>query len=219
MTLSSLACSFFLFVIAILLSYLSGIMLGRSHPIVSTSPLPTAVRERMLRGANPDGELAKGEHSDGKASVQKILEPGELAFSRMLRAAPGEILSETAVIRPLAPAVSRGPNGTLAKMPPGMSPAVIEGPPQPPAQKADTYDFVFQVAAYRTQAMADRLRLRIESKGYRGKLEHSGRLYVVLLLTRGPLSRVDEVRSDMQKLSMGVPMERSRRPVLRPAVR
>ena len=58
--------------------------------------------------------------------------------------------------------------------------------------------------------------MQLEAEGFRSRLETQGRLYLVLLLTRGPLSRVGEVQALMQRLRLGVPIERSRRAVLRP---
>ena len=241
LTISSLVCTLFLLAVALPLAYMAGVMVGRSCPVA-----PTAV-ERMkdeeqarveeAREAREAGSAEEARHAqnaknakDGsagaKASAQEdagsaagsqaILGPAELSYSRVLRAAPGEKVQEPKPVR-FAPAVDKEKEAAMPKMAPGMSPAVIEGPPEPPAQKADAYDFVFQVATVDSLAKAEDLRLKIEEKGYRTRLQQQGRHVVVLVLARGPEEKGAEVRSAMMRLHLGEPLERGRKPVFRPA--
>jgi hypothetical protein len=235
LTVSSLVCTLFLLAVALPLAYMAGVMVGRSCPVA-----PTAV-ERMkdeeqaradeAREAREAGELRKDRHAGderagaqdpaqeeagGASGSQAILGPAELSYSRMLRAAPGEKVQEPKPVR-FAPAVDKEKEAAMPKMAPGMSPAVIEGPPEPPAQKADAYDFVFQVATVDSLAKAEDLRLKIEEKGYRTRLQQQGRRVVVLVLARGPEEKGAEVRSAMMRLHLGEPLERGRKPVFRPA--
>lgn len=230
-SLAALVCSVFLLVVATPLSYLCGVMIGREYPVRAKTEMEVWAEKageqaRASAAARRGAEGAAGT-SEGDVS-SRILSPQELSFARLLHVPPGE--KDVAHMRPLAPAVPRDTQkkrpageedvpGLAEAMPPGMSPAVVEGPPQPPARKADTFDFVFQVAAYRGTAAAEGLRLRLESRGYRARLEKSGRLVLVLVLVRGPASRAAEVREDMIRMKMGAPIERSRRPVLRSSVR
>lgn len=225
LTLSSLVCTLFLLAVALPLAYMAGVMVGRSCPVA-----PTAVermkdeeqaraeeaREAREAGDEPAGAREPGAEDAAGAGSQAILGPAELSYSRVLRAAPGEKVQEPRPAR-FAPAVDKEKEAAMPKMAPGMSPAVIEGPPEPPAQKADAYDFVFQVATVDSQASAEDLRLKIEEKGYRTRVQRQGRRFVVFVLARGPEEKGAEVRSAMQRLHLGDPLERGRKPVFRPA--
>ena len=68
-----------------------------------------------------------------------------------------------------------------------------------------------------TPAHAEELRLKIEEKGYRTRIQKQGRRIVVLVLARGPEEKGAEVRSAMLRLRLGEPLERGRKPVFRPA--
>ena len=222
LTLSSLVCTLFLLAVALPLAYMAGVMVGRSCPVAPTAvermkdeEQARAEEAREARQARA-GEESPEEEQAGAAGAQAVLGPAELSYSRVLRAAPGEKVQEPKPVR-FAPAVDKEKEAAMPKMAPGMSPAVIEGPPEPPAQKADAYDFVFQVATVDSLAKAEDLRLKIEEKGYRTRLQQQGRRVVVLVLARGPEEKGAEVRSAMMRLRLGEPLERGRKPVFRPA--
>ncbi len=222
LTLSSLVCTLFLLAVALPLAYLAGVMAGRSCPVAPTAvermkdeEQARAEEAREARQARA-GEDALAKEKAEAAGAQDVLGPAELSYSRVLRAAPGEKVQEPRPAR-FAPAVDKEKEAAMPKMAPGMSPAVIEGPPEPPAQKADAYDFVFQVATVDSQASAEDLRLKIEEKGYRTRVQRQGRRFVVFVLARGPEEKGAEVRSAMQRLHLGEPLERGRKPVFRPA--
>ena len=220
---SVLACAVFLLTVAIPLAYLGGVMIGREYPVreKTEAELLAEAVERPAAVEHVTGRKAQEPDEADKEPVSRILRPYELGFSRLLHMAPGE--KEVGRVRPLAPAVD--PRARAAAQPampemlPGMSPAVAEGPPQPPTQKAEAYDFVFQVAAFRGMTAAESAKRRLESAGYKASLEKSGRLVLVLVKTRGPESRANEVREDMLRMNMGAPIERSRKPVFRPGGR
>ena len=220
---SSLACGVFLLLVAMPLAYMTGVMVGRDNPL---QPLPAEVAQsdrteqgaESAENAETDGQKDDDQKSDTENAGKEILGPAELSFSRVLRAAPGEKVAAPGENRRYAMTGGPDSNATQPKMVPGMSPAVIMGPPEPPAEKASTYDFVFQVATYRTLNSAEQTRQRLENKGYRIRLERQGRLIVVLLRCRGPESKPDEIKAAMARLGMGEPLEKSRRPVFRPAL-
>ncbi|MBR4747393.1 MAG: hypothetical protein IK061_08380 [Desulfovibrio sp.] len=247
LTISSLVCTLFLLAVALPLAYMAGVMVGRSCPVAPTAVermkdeeqarVEEAREAREAQEAGSAGEARHAQHArtaknakDGRAGAkvpaqeeagsaagsQAILGPAELSYSRVLRAAPGEKVQEPKPVR-FAPAVDKEKEAAMPKMAPGMSPAVIEGPPEPPAQKADAYDFVFQVATVDSLAKAEDLRLKIEEKGYRTRLQQQGRRVVVFVLARGPEEKGAEVRSAMMRLHLGEPLERGRKPVFRPA--
>ena len=172
---SSLACGVFLLLVAMPLAYMTGVMVGRDNPL---QPLPAEVAQsdrteqgaESAENAETDGQKDDDQKSDTENAGKEILGPAELSFSRVLRAAPGEKVAAPGENRRYAMTGGPDSNATQPKMVPGMSPAVIMGPPEPPAEKASTYDFVFQVATYRTLNSAEQTRQRLENKGYRIRL-------------------------------------------------
>lgn len=215
-----LFCTLCLLLVLMPLVYMGGVLAGR-HQV-----------ERELAARSPMAALQKAPEASGEAGEEEdaqaggsqpgdvILKPQELTFSRVLRAAPGEKVPELGQIRPFKPVVAapaKPADDAAPAMAPGMSPAVESGgPPEPPAQEADLFDFVFQIAAFHSAAKAEEMRMRIEAEGFRSRMEKSGRLYIVLLLTRGPKQRVQEVREVLLHMRLGEPIERSRRAVYRP---
>ncbi len=209
--------TFCLMMVLMPVAFVSGILYGRydaeqEHAL--QSPM-ARIQQEAAAGNEEEGEK---EASEKEAQPEEtILKPQELMFSRVLRAAPGEKIPEPGQIRPLKPVVPAGKTGEEAvAQTPGMSPATASGPQEAPAMKADMYDFVFQIAAYKAKSKAEDMRMRLEAEGFRSKLEKSGRFYVVLLLTRGGEERVLEVKEILHRMRLGDPLERSRTPVFRP---
>ncbi len=198
------------------LVYMGGVLAGRwqvERELAAVNPMA------VLQKAQSEGSGSAGAEGVGSSTTaDSILKPQELTFSRMLRAAPGE-KPDLGKIRPFQPAVAPAPKQDADGQPvmaPGMSPAVPSGPPEPPAQEATLFDFVFQIAAFHSTTKAEEMRIRLEAEGFRSRMEKSGRLYIVYLLTRGPKNRVDEVRETLKKMRLGDPIERSRKPVFEP---
>lgn len=208
----------FLMMVLMPVSFVSGLLYGRceaEQEYALQSPMAKIQQEALAENEQAEEKDASEKEAQPE---ETILKPQELTFSRMLRAAPGEKIPEPGQIRPLkpaaAPSVKEGEEAVAQT--PGMSPATASGPQEAPAMKADMYDFVFQIAAYKARSKAEDMRMRIESEGFRSKLEKSGRFYVVLLLTRGGDERVLEVRDVLHRMHLGDPLERSRTPVFRP---
>ncbi len=211
-------CLFLLFV-AMLVVYMAGVMVGRHQLdrellLAENMPVEKTEEEGQAKEAGKEAES-----SEEGAESSRILKPQELTFSRFLRAAPGEKVSAPKPLENFKPFVPATNSTEVVQVPmaPGMSPATAGGgPPEKPATAAELYDFVFQVAAFRSAADAEETRIQLEAEGFRSRLEKSGRLHIVLLLSRGPLSRIQEIREVTERLHLGAPIERSRKAVLRP---
>lgn len=193
----TLAAIAFLFVAALVLAYLGGIMAGRSHwhaPQVEAADEPAQARETPADEHGP------------------VLHPSDLRFATALRTPPGE-----KPLTPSGPPPDKGREGGTPPMPPGMRPAVPPGqtppPPARPTSPATIFDYVFQVAAFKDMESVDDIRQRLEGRGYRTRLERRGKLYVIFLLVRGDAARAAEVPGVLKSLRLGEPLLRSKKPV------
>ncbi len=194
----TLAAAAFLFVAALVLAYLGGVMAGRSR---WTPPVD---------GGSGATLPASGAPADERGPV---LQPSDLRFATALRAVPGE--------KPPAPPPPSGKEkekeDALPAMPPGMRPAVPPGQTPPPPVKAATpatvFDYVFQVAAFKDMESVDDIRQRLEGRGYRTRMERRGKLYVVFLLMRGDAARAAKVPGVLKSLRLGEPLLRGKKPV------
>ena len=196
----TLAAVAFLFVAALVLAYLGGIMAGRSHwhaPQVESGDTPAPEAET---------EAPADEHGP-------VLHPSDLRYATALRVAPGE-----KPLTPPPPPADKNKEGAAPAMPPGMRPAVPPGqtppPPAKPTSPATVFDYVFQVAAFKDMESVDDIRQRLEGRGYRTRMERRGKLYVIFLLVRGDAARAAEVPAVLKSLRLGEPLLRSKKPVL-----
>ena len=197
----TLAAVAFLFVAALVLAYLGGIMAGRSHwhaPQVEAGDAPAPEAEA-------EAEAPTDEHGP-------VLHPSDLRYATALRVAPGE-----KPLTPPPPPADKTKEGGAPAMPPGMRPAVPPGPtPPPPAQPttpATVVEYVYQVAAFKDMESVDDIRQRLEGRGYRTRMERRGKLYVIFLLVRGDAARAAEVPAVLKSLRLGEPLLRSKKPV------
>lgn len=193
----TLAAVAFLFVAALVLAYLGGIMAGRSH---WHAPLPETADAAAPATETPEDERGP------------VLHPSDLRYATALRVAPGE-----KPLTPSPPPPDQGKDGAPPAMPPGMRPAVPPGqkppPPAKPTNPATVFDFVFQVAAFKDMESVDDIRQRLEGRGYRTRMERRGNLYVIFLLVRGDAARAAEVPGVLKSLRLGAPLLRSKKAV------
>lgn len=217
-TLPVLVTACVLFLAALVLAYLGGVMTGRAQWASSLEES----RAALAAAAATDGQKDEGaadaatEGTDAAELTDiPVLAPSELRFSRALRAEPGARLEPVSPPLPLAQAPKAAPEGAPAypPMPPGMRPAVPAGEKAPPPTPTDMYDFVFQLGAFREPGIVDDLRQRLEGRGLRTRMERSGKLYLVMVVLRGTDERAREVESIAQDLRLGKPLMRSRKPV------
>lgn len=75
------------------------------------------------------------------------------------------------------------------------------------------FDYVYQVAAFRDKADADRLRKTLEGQGMRARVIKSGKVQLVLVMLRGSEREADNLRQEMQNMGLGAPLRTSKKPV------
>jgi len=188
--------------------FMLGVMVGRGHnPDAKLNELTG----RMLRGRQAPVV---------QEPPQAILRPEELNFGAALRDKP--LHNSTAAVGtpvPQKPAGQANSHGTSNIA--GNAPAVQAA--QPPAQlvpqgeQPSRFDFVYQAAVFRDAGQADRLRERLEGEGVRTTLETSpakdGKsLYKVLALRRGTEEDDKQLLAVLERLKLGQPMLRSKKP-------
>jgi hypothetical protein len=183
------------------------------------------------RGHNPDDKIyeltGRVLHGGRQAAPvvqeppQAILRPEELHFWPSLR---DKSLHNSAVDleTPAARTPARQADAGAADAPAGN--AASASTPQPPLQLvpqsglSTRFDFVYQVAVFRDDAQADRLRERLEGEGLRTALEKSqardGKsLYKVLASRRGTEEDNAQLLAVLERLKLGPPLLRSKKAV------
>lgn len=222
LTLPVLVTACVLFVAALVLAYLGGVMTGRAQWASSLEESRAALAQAAATDSageeapSPEAQAAAGTESPEDVLAEaSVLAASELRFSRALRAEPGARLEPVSPPLPAARAAKPAAEGAPAypPMPPGMQPAVPAGEKAPPPTPTDIYDFVFQLGAFRDPGIVDDLRQRLEGRGLRTRMERSGKLYLVMVVLRGTDERAREVEYIAQDLRLGKPLMRSRKPV------
>lgn len=220
LTLPVLVTAGVLFVAALVLAYLGGVMTGRAQWASSLEESRAALAAAAATDGQKDDAAGEGQAADADSAAEalaeaSVLAASELRFSRALRAEPGARLEPVSPPLPAAqaPRPAAGEAPAYPPMPPGMQPAVPAGEKAPPPTPTDMYDFVFQLGAFRDAGIADDLRQRLEGRGLRTRMERSGKLYLVMVVLRGTDERAREVEAIAQDMHLGKPLMRSRKPV------
>ena len=92
------------------------------------------------------------------------------------------------------------PNGTQATKP-------------APAKTGPQFDYVYLVAAFKSDEDADKLRTRLEGKGLHTRTQKNGKLVLVLVNLRGTEDDAFNLREDLRHMKLGVPIMVSQKPV------
>ncbi|MDY0202668.1 MAG: SPOR domain-containing protein [Desulfovibrio desulfuricans] len=213
---SSLLAACFLVVAAIALAYVGGVMSGRAY-WRSHGTQQTAMNRTQ-------GGPAESEPQAEDVPQQHILAPEELKFARVLRGEslppgmaeglkPGEVAAAPAhgqqagpkTVQNVVPATPP-PTGQAVQAAQADQPVVLNSL-QP---ISNTFDYVFQVGAFKDEESVDSLRQRLEGRGLRTRMQRSGKLLVVFVMLRGNDARAEEVVQTCESLSLGKPILRSK---------
>ena len=166
-TLPVLVTASVLFLAALVLAYLGGVMTGRAQWASSLEESRAALAAAAATDGEKEESAAAGEaqtaadagNTEDALVEASVLAASELRFSRALRAEPGARLEPVSPPLPAAQAPKPAAAGAPAypPMPPGMQPAVPAGEKAPPPTPTDIYDFVFQLGAFRDPGIVDDL--------------------------------------------------------------
>jgi cell division protein FtsN len=86
-------------------------------------------------------------------------------------------------------------------------------PSQPRPKPAPQFDYVYQVAAFKSDEDADKLRTRLEGKGLHTRTQKNGKLVLVMVNLRGTEDDAFNLREDLRHMKLGVPIMVSQKPV------
>ena len=84
---------------------------------------------------------------------------------------------------------------------------------KPAAPQAPQFDFVFQVAAFKSVDDADKLRKKLEERGIRTRLQKSGKVQLVMVSLRGSDLDASNLREELGRMKLGAPMQKSKKAV------
>jgi cell division septation protein DedD len=79
--------------------------------------------------------------------------------------------------------------------------------------REEQFNWLFQMAAFRDKADAERVRGSLEKAGYRAVLVRDGKMFLVHLRLRGGETEVARLREQARRLRLGAPLTQSRTPV------
>lgn len=192
----------FLFLAAISLAYIGGVMLGR-HSGTAREAKPAGVDMPAVAVEQPADD------------DRRILAPEDLRFARVLRNLPAPPAPRQA--HPEESGAEAGGAGPAPAQPAADAASgpgdVIQQSAPPAPDMGVMSDYVFQVGAFRDENSVDALRQRLEGRGLRTRMQREGRLYIVLVLLRGNEQRAGEVQAIVEEMRLGKPILRSRKPV------
>jgi len=189
--------------------FMLGVMVGRGY---NPEAKLREVTERMLRKKAPVAQ----------EPPQAILRPEELNFSVALRGNP--LHNGTASVGGQAahtPMRQTTSSAALAAATENKASAQAVQPPtqlMPQGAQPTRFDFIYQVAVFRENEQADKLRERLEGEGVRHSMEKSpakdGKsLYKILVMRRGTEEDNKQLLSLLERLRLGPPLLRSKKPV------
>ncbi len=219
---SSLLAACFLVVAAIVLAYVGGVMSGRAY-------WRSHAAQQTAMGRHAQGQAAE-EAQAQDAPQQHILAAEELKFARVLRGEslpPGmaEGLKPGEVAAPPTQGQQSGPKAAHKAVPaaqpsPGQAAQAAQAGQAAQGEQpvvlnslqpvSNTFDYVFQVGAFKDEESVDSLRQRLEGRGLRTRMQRSGKLLVVFVMLRGNDARAEEVVHACESLSLGKPILRSK---------
>ena len=214
---------------------MTGLQLDKQAPQaaqggVDASNTPVAA----AAGAGPDAAAPKGQEApapDGAATGPQAAAPAAPAAPSAAEAASPANPSAYPFDRPSANSLAawhggKSPQGgaqagaqpgaqagaQAAKTPATQAQASAQAQ-KPAAPQAPQFDFVFQVAAFKSADDADKLRKRLEERGIRTRLEKSGKVQLVMVNLRGSDLDASNLREELGRMKLGAPIQKSKKAV------
>ncbi len=199
----------FLVLACIVLAYIAGVMSGRA----------SAARDNVRLGYSQSAERSTPVPTDEK--LLGVLSPEELEYARALRSETSLRSKKTVVAdkgalssKKDSPDQSQLQKNVQGEGPANRQESVGVEKSSVPQDTVALFDYVFQVAAMRTEDSVDALWQRLEGRGLRTRMQREGKMYYVLVLLRGDELRATEVVQTLDSMRLGKPLMRSRKAVI-----
>jgi hypothetical protein len=178
-------------------AFVLGVLMGRGYEPEAHIPELARIMPKA-EGNQPPAVIAPDvPRETATEEGNAILQPGDMGYRQTLKGGPA---------RSAPPA-----QGT----PPQEAPQAV--PPPPPAEKLPTYDYVYQVAAYKAAAPCDALVVRLRKAGLNASTEKSAsasgtKWYKTLVNFRGTPDDVDQLREKLGEFQLNTLLLRSKTP-------
>ena len=176
-------------------------------------------------GAGSDAAAPKGQEApapDGAATGPQAAAPAAPAAPSAAEAASPANPSAYPFERPSAnslaawgikPSQAGAQAGAQAAKTPTTQAQASAQAQKPAAPQAPQFDFVFQVAAFKSADDADKLRKKLEERGIRTRLEKSGKVQLVMVNLRGSDLDASNLREELGRMKLGAPIQKSKKAV------
>ena len=211
-------------------SFFMGFMVGRGQN-------PETRVEQMTSMISKDAAAPKGtaaqqeapapdaaavaENADGQNPTPGAENAAPAAAAPAQTGKPADAKGQKAAAQPQAPAYpfsQPSANGMAAwGIKPGANQQGAQAGAQAakpaPAKTGPQFDYVYQVAAFKSDDDADKLRTRLEGKGLHTRTQKNGKLVLVMVSLRGSEDDAFNLREDLRHMKLGVPIMVSQKPV------
>lgn len=159
------------------------------------------VSGQTAQGRKPQEQPAQAATEESKASAYPFARP------------QGESLAAWG-IQPSGPqGAQQAATQDGAKAQPSGQQAAEKAEQKSAAKAEPKFDYVYQAAAFRGKEDGDALRVRLEEKGLRTRLQKSGKVYLVQVLLRGSEREAENVRETLRRMGLGKPIRLSKKAV------
>ena len=191
-------------------SFFMGFMVGRGQN-------PETRVEQMTSMISKDTATPKGKAAQPEAPAPDAAAVAENAEGQT--AAPGAENAAPAAAAPAQPGKPADAKGQKAAAQPqqgqqqGTQAGTAQAAKPAPAKTGPQFDYVYQVAAFKSDEDADKLRTRLEGKGLHTRTQKNGKLVLVMVNLRGTEDDAFNLREDLRHMKLGVPIMVSQKPV------
>lgn len=219
-------------------SFFMGFMVGRGqNPETRVEQMTSMISKDTAapKGKAPQQEppapdaAATAEAAEGQNSAQAAENAAPAVAAAAQPGKPADAKGQKAAAQPAAQQAPQGPaypfsqpsGSSLAAW--GIKPAAGQQaaqaqngaqPAKPVAAKTGPqFDYVYQVAAFKSDEDADKLRTRLEGKGLHTRTQKNGKLVLVMVNMRGTEDDAFNLREDLRHMKLGVPIMVSQKPV------
>ena len=234
MTVPTVITSIIGLVLTLLWVFFLGIILGRGHMPESSiprlnsmmpQPVPTAPAQLVGAPATQPGQAPAGTNASAAPSrptasrpQAQVMPQEDLDFQASLKPKPS--VASTSAKRPqtkaekAAAAKESAKKAEAAKQKAQKDAQKTEAAP---GNQAEQFDYVFQLAAYKTPEQADALTTRLKKAGFKvstvKSVEKGTTWYRNVLAFRGAPSDIDRLRANLQKHNITQLIRKEKKPV------